>query len=116
MTTRNIDLHRLALLPRGTIVQKREGDAVSLKWVYQRVKKGFGNIPTRHPYDLQLRRHVIPFDPLTAPQLTRRQVFANAVAAWQALSAPERQAWTEQGRRHALPGYQFFLSNYLKNN
>lgn len=116
MTTRNVDLHRLSILPRGTVVQQREGDGTRLKWVYQRVKKGFGNILTRHPYDLQLRRHVVPFDPQTSAQLSRRQVFANAVAAWHALTPSEKDQWAEQGKPHALPGYHWFLSSYLKSN
>lgn len=87
-----------------------------MKWVYQRVKKGLGNIPTRHPYDLQLRRHVIPFDPLTAAQLARRQVFADAVTAWHALTPAEKAQWTEQGKPNALPGYHWFISRWLKTH
>lgn len=114
MATRNVDLHRLSLLPTGTLVQKREGDAIALKWVYQRVGKFFGNIPTRRRYGLQLRRHVIPADPQTPAQLARRQLFADAILAWRALSPAEKKEWTVRGRGRALPGYQFFLSTVLK--
>lgn len=116
MTTRNINLHRLAILPLGTVTMRREGDAARQKWVYQRVLKGCGNIPTRHPRDMQLRRHVIPDDPQTTAQLARRAVFAAAVAAWHALTPAERQAWAEQGKPRALPGYNWFISHYLRNN
>jgi len=42
--------------------------------------------------------------------------FAQAVAAWQALSPEEKAAWNSDQRRHdfRLPGYQFFLREYLR--
>ena len=43
--------------------------------------------------------------------------FANAVAAWQILTPAEKKVWQAKGsKRHNLPGYNLFISNYMKEN
>ena len=85
------------------------------KVVYQRVRRGLGNAGQVGAYDLQRRAHVIPADPMTAPQLARRSLFATAVAAWQALAPAERLAWRDIGAPRGLPGYHAFLSSFLRS-
>jgi len=43
--------------------------------------------------------------------------FANAVAAWQILSDAEKKVWQTLGNRgRRLPGYNLFISDYMKAN
>lgn len=117
MATRLVNLNRLCLLPTGLLTFTREGDASPKKWVFQRVGKNFGNISTRKKYDLQLRNHVIPFDPKTAPQLTQRSYMADAVAAWQILPVADRKAYNKRaGGGYRMSGYNLFIRDHIKNS
>jgi hypothetical protein len=84
------------------------------KWTYQRVGKGFGNIRKSGAQDLQLRRCVVPFDPMTPAQISRRIAFAAAIAQWQTLTVEQKQSMAARARAHGLPIYGFFLSETLK--
>jgi hypothetical protein len=84
------------------------------KYVYQGVAPGKGNIPGNPKKDTQLRRYVVPFDPRTAPQLSRRARFAAAVAAWHTLGPAEKKAWRQRGESRRLPGYQAFISAWMR--
>lgn len=117
MATRPVDLNRLCLLPRGTLTFQREGDALVSKWVFQRVAKGLGNIPTRKKYDLQLRRHVIGLNPQTVPQQAQRNRMTVAVAAWQVLTQAEKDHYNARASRgYRLSGYNLFLSEHIKKS
>ncbi len=117
MATRNVDLHRLSLLPRGTLTFQREGDPGPLKWVYQRVGKNFGNVPTRKKYDLQLRRHVVPLDPKTPAQLTQRGRMAAAVADWRLLTAADRTAYNRRASRsYRMTGFNLYIREHIKKS
>lgn len=83
-------------------------------YVYQRVAKGLGNIPESRHKDLQVRAHVIPFDPKTPSQITNRDRFRQAILEWRLLSPEEKKEWTKKGKSRRLPGYQAFLSNTMK--
>jgi hypothetical protein len=63
-----------------------------------------------------LTRNNTPVLPPTPDQVAQRYLFAQAVAAWQALSPTEKDAWNNDQRRHDfnLPGYQFFLREFLR--
>jgi hypothetical protein len=63
---------------------------------------------------LQLRAHVIPADPATAPQVARRATFAAAVSEWQSLSVEVKKLWNARGKAARLPGYQHFLSRRIR--
>lgn len=65
-----------------------------------------------------IRGYAVPYDPKTAPQLARRSVFAVAVALWKSFSEAEKQYWKDKSSKsgRSLPGYQFYLSWYLKHN
>jgi hypothetical protein len=86
------------------------------KYVYQRVAPGLGNVTSDPTRSLQLRAHVTPTDPSTAPQLARRALFSQAVAAWQALSPSEKDTWRPEAAKRGLPAYQFFLSRHIRDN
>lgn len=84
------------------------------KYVFQGVKPGLGNVPNRKHKDLQLRRHVIPFDPKTPQQIMRRTAFRIAIYEWRALPLAQQIQWHEFGRGSRLPGYNRFLSWRLR--
>ncbi len=54
----------------------------------------------------------IPKDPRSEAQLAWRQVYRDAVAAWNALSQEEKEAW--RGVCPGLTAYQCFMSSELK--
>lgn len=60
---------------------------------------------------LQRRRHVIPKDPRTMPQLRCRARWAAGNAAWHDLTAAEWATWHEeaQARSDKLTGLQLFM-------
>lgn len=59
-----------------------------------------------------LRRKPIPADPKSEAQLAWRQIYRDAVTAWHALSAEEKEAW--RGVCPGLTAYQCFMSSELK--
>lgn len=86
------------------------------KYVIQKTAAGCGNVAGDPAARLQVRAHVIPTDPQTAPQLARRATFAAAVAAWQALSSAEKQAAKIAADKSGLPAYQWFIGRYLRDH
>lgn len=84
------------------------------KYVYQKVRAGLGNVPSDPHKALQLRRHVIPYDPHTPAQTARRARMASGVAAWHALGPDDKKAWRAAGASRRLPGFQTFISAWLK--
>jgi hypothetical protein len=86
------------------------------KYVVQRVGAGFGNVAADPTLRTQIRAHVIPLDPQTTKQLARRATFAAAVLAWHALPPADRAYWRERGAKHGLPGFNAFLSFYLRTH
>ena len=63
---------------------------------------------------LQRRRHVIPKDPRTLPQLMCRARWAAGVAAWQQLLDSEHQEWNLStiARTHNITGLQAFMKYF----
>lgn len=60
------------------------------------------------------RRYVIPRNPDTALQRANRSRFSEAVHAWQALSASEKDEWKRKARITPCNGYNLFLPVYIK--
>lgn len=85
------------------------------KYVFQRVRPGFGNLPDRPRLDLQLRRHVVPTDPKTVAQMARRALFAAAVARWRAPMAGDLDRWSNDAQNRAIPVFNAALSDVLRN-
>lgn len=61
------------------------------------------------------RVYTVPFDPKTPSQLEKRQKFANAVAAWQALTPAQKRLWNQDAKYKNLhmTGYNLFISTQL---
>jgi len=83
-------------------------------YVYQRVKPGLGNVMSRPDRDLQLRIHVPTNSSATTAQLARRALFANAVAAWHALTPEQARFWRLRPNRRNLTPFNAFISEALK--
>ena len=78
-----------------------------LMCIYQRRMGANGRITIKEKY-------YKPADPKTPAQLSRRNLFADGVSRWQVMSDSEKQIFKVYGKPFALPGYQKFLSLYLK--
>lgn len=110
------DPHELTLEIAGKINLPEAGPLRPAgAYVYQRTAPGKGNIPADPAHALQLRRHVVPFDPQTPAQMARRAAFAAAVAAWQDLTPEQRETWRQPGKARNLSPFNAYLSATLKN-
>ena len=54
-------------------------------------------------------------DAESAGQLTQRSLFLDAVAAWNALSAPEKAAYNTRAKFLQMTGYNLFVKEYIAN-
>jgi hypothetical protein len=63
-----------------------------------------------------LTRYTPPTGPPSAAQLEQRERMREARAAWRTLSQVQKDFYTQAKGAHdrALPGYQFFISEFLK--
>ena len=59
-------------------------------------------------------KYTIPTNPQTEAQQANRSKFATAVAAWQALSEADKNAWRKKALGSTIPGYQFFLRKEME--
>ena len=110
-------LHKLAIAVSGKIgagANPATGEAETL--VYQRVRKGLGNIETPGKFDLQLRRQGAIIDKQSPAQLQGRARIAAATAAWQALTPTERGAWKAQAERLTITGYNLFVRDFCQRH
>jgi hypothetical protein len=82
--------------------------------VYQRVRKGLGNIETQGRYDLQLRAHAPQTDARTPAQLRTRARIAAATRAYQALSDAERLVYKRKANRLHATGYNLFVREFCR--
>lgn len=85
------------------------------KYVFQRVAPGRGNVAGRPAWDLQLRAHVIPIDPMTPAQIARRDHFRAAVALWHASTNQDKEQWKKTAQNRSIPVFNACLSDLLRN-
>ena len=105
------------LLATHTVwVPQPDPNAPPVRMVMQRTGAGFGNVEGIPGQKLQLRAHIIPYDPKTPAQLARRALFAAAQAAWYALTPAERATWTADADAYALTGRQYFTRRYMASH
>lgn len=55
-----------------------------------------------------------PTNPRTERQQNWRAIFATGKTLWDSLSAEEKEYYRKRGRNEKMTGYNFFMSNYLK--
>lgn len=66
-------------------------------------RKGF-----RHTH-----KKALPTNPRTPAQTADRLVFANAVAAWQALNPAQKQVYNDQSMQYGnIPGFNIYIKLY----
>ena len=85
------------------------------KYVFQRVRPGFGNVTGRKARDLQLRLHVIPLAPMPAAQLARRALMAAAVTRWHASTDQDKAEWKINAQNRSISVFNASISDTLKN-
>ena len=104
------------LLITKTLTFKPDDPLLPLgKYVFQRVRPGYGNLIDRPRLDLQLRRHVVPTDPKTVAQMARRALFAAAVARWRAPIGDDMERWSTTAQNRSIPVFNAALSDVLLN-
>lgn len=60
--------------------------------------------------------YYITKNPRYAPQQAWRQIFADAVLAWQGLTAPEKVIYNKRAIGKHMSGYNLYLSEYLESH
>ena len=86
------------------------------KYVFQRVAPGLGNVVGTPGRVLQLRSHVIPFDPKTLPQIFHRMHFVNAVAAWHAATQEEKAVAIPTAEQKNITLFNAYISDWMRAN
>ena len=59
-------------------------------------------------------KYYFPSNPQTPKQMNWRFVFAEAIAAWKALSEEDKAKWNKKGTRQGTKGTYLFRSHFLK--
>jgi hypothetical protein len=85
------------------------------KYVFQRVRPGLGNVAGFPGAYLQLRAHVIPFDPKTPAQIARRDLMRAAVARYRTPEGDDLIRWKKIARARNIPLFNAACSDILRN-
>lgn len=80
-------------------------DPLGVMGIYQMRMTKRGKVPIKMKY-------YVPYNPETVPQQANRQKFADAMTAWQALTAPEKTAYNKRARNIGLFGRNLFIREY----
>jgi hypothetical protein len=62
-----------------------------------------------------VRRYVIPKNPNTPAQRSRRELFGEAVNKWQNLKGYKKDQWNSNARNKRMSGYNLFISTRLSS-
>lgn len=87
--------------------------ALSVRVVYQRTSPGLGNDPDDPTRTRQRRAYVVPINPNTPAQQTRRAKMAAAVLAWKTDPSPYLAEAQARAKRLDLPLYHAWISAYM---
>ena len=86
-------------IPLGVTIRRKVGDYV-FRW-----QPGVG----------QLRMaYYTPTNPRTGKQQAWREIFAEGIAAWHALSEEEKEEWKQKAKKRRMVGQHYFQSIWLK--
>lgn len=58
-------------------------------------------------------KYYVPTNPQTETQQANRQKLTDGVAAWQALTSPQKSVYNERAKYKKFSGYNLFLKEYL---
>lgn len=56
-----------------------------------------------------VRQQFTPQNPNTAGQVTQRGYFSTSVTGWQALTAPQKQAWEDAAAGTGISGFNLYM-------
>jgi len=98
----------LIIVPPGTSLPPR-------KMVFQRVRRGLGNLPDKSNTGHQLRAHVIPFDPKSAAQIARRDLMRAAVTRYRSPVGDDLTRWKRIATARNIPLFNAACSDILRN-
>ena len=93
----------------GTSWHGKDITPISRFGIYRRFTQG----PVRR---IVKNRYYIPKNPRTVPQQARRAVYAAGVAAWQALTDPQKEVYNQRAKGRPYSGYNLFMQEYLRSN
>lgn len=106
-----------SITPAGTIsITPTNPQRPAGKYVYQRVRRGLGNVVGHPNRALQLRSHVIPFDPRTLAQRRQRAHMRNAVSAYHAATEQEKRAHHAEAIINQVTDFNAFVAHYMRTN
>lgn len=98
----------------------RFGDDDEKTGIYQRQPKRlnfFDGISNKKGHNIYRRlKYYYPSNPNTPAQESNRSKFADAVAAWQALTDEEKSAYNNNNRVSRMSPYNKFISDWLKSH
>ena len=105
----------LGLTVRGTVGRLRGSTADCVTFRSRRGNGYYGSV-LGHIYQDKYKYYA-PDPNADNCGAAAKTCFANAVTAWQALTDDEKKVWQKLGsRRRGLPGYNLFISDYMKAN
>jgi hypothetical protein len=99
---------KICLNVRGTL---RIGTG---KVVYQKTFDYLNNRRTFGGKPIQIRAHVIPFDPKTPAQISQRSKLAQAVAEWHTATPEQRQQYAYKARSKKISVYMAFIGETMR--
>lgn len=99
----------LGLGIRGKLGEDGEPDPLGVKGIYQMRMTKRGKRPIKMKF-------YTPTNPQTMAQEANRTKFADAMAAWGALTAQEKAAYTERAKRRGMFGWGLFIREYYQAN
>ena len=85
------------------------GDIMIFSGIFRKNTNAGPKIFNREPY-------YIPKNPRTDPQQTQRGKMTSGVAAWKALTPPEKEEYNVRAKGFNLSGYNLFLREYLSSS
>ena len=86
------------------------------KMVYQRVRKGLGNLEDTGGMGLQFRVQALITDKKSAAQLKSRARLAAATAAYQLLSQEHKELLKESALDLNITGYNLFIKQFCETH
>jgi len=113
MTRKIIRPHEVCGVPIGgihVVINRETGQSVRV--VYQRTSRGFGNIRRLGKRDLQMRTEPPREDAKSEAQMMLRRRMTAAIRAYQALDELQRAAYKTRARRNNRTGYNLFIAEF----
>lgn len=110
-------LHKLNFKTTGKIHQGYDPfTGKAFKMVYQRVRKGLGNLEDHGRMGLQLRIEPPRNDKKSTQQLQCRARLRAATAAWQALDEDQKKVFRHYAIDKHMTGFNLCVSNYCQQH